>query len=243
MKQPASRRHASIVISVFLLTLLAVPIAAQQAEEAGAKSLFYDPAAKRFWPPGMKPTPAPAPPVRKPPATALKSRVRPVMPVPVEAVKFPGIHYWVELKGKGSVTEEQTFYTGDQIQLHVRSNVDGYLTLWALGAGEQRQQLFPPPGQSQIDNFVKAGVEYMPQGFIEFRPPAEDERLLIFFSRSKTEAPTPAPGGAPAGGKALVFEVEKKDSQTSGSYLINREGGSVQREIRLKHQPRKESQE
>jgi hypothetical protein len=46
------------------------------------------------------------------------------------------------------------------------------------------------------------------------------------------------PGQAQGGGKEIVFEVEKKDSQTCDSYLVNKEGGSVQREIRLKHQAR-----
>jgi hypothetical protein len=175
MKQLA----ASILLGAFLFPVFNLTGAAQQAEEAGAKALFYDPTTKGFWPSNKKPTPAPAP--RKTSPIAARMR-RPVPPVATDEVpRNSGIHYWVESKGKCAAPEEQTFYTGDQIQFHVRSNVDGYLSLWALGTGGQRQQLFPPPDQPQMDNFVRAGVEYTPKGSIVFRPPAEDERLLVFF--------------------------------------------------------------
>jgi hypothetical protein len=220
----------------FSFVMLCQPfvLAGQGEKEGGAKALFYDPAT----------------------GTALKSkekvkdahtgRIR-VKQTQGASAKYSGLHYWIELEGAGPVTDDRVFHTGEAIRLHIRSNVDGYLSLWSLDSSGRGTQLFPGPKQPGADNYVKADSEYVTPGLIRFAPPVEDERLLVFFSRSKTATPAPAgtssDGGPVAkmlgnsGAKALVFETEKNDSAEVGTYVVSKNGGSVAKEIRLRHQP------
>lgn len=192
------------------------------AQKQGAKALFYK---------------------RRDPQTGMVK----VNQAPADKVKYVGIHYWIELEGVGPVTANRTFYTGDRIRLHVRSNVDGYLSLWTLDSSGRGELLFPQPGQAEGDNFVKADTEYVTPGFIKFAPPAQEERLVIFFSRNKelpsptgtsTDAQVVAKETGPRGEKALVFETDDKNPDEIGTYVVNKKGGPVAVEVRLKHQPR-----
>jgi len=242
-------KFSKYVFAMILALTIVMPTAgaAQEAGNGGAKAMFYDPAAKRIWPSKEKP---PAPKTRKRPSAR-----RPVTALPPSesaSVKHPGIHYWIEQEGKGAVTEETTFYTGDRIRLYVRSNVDGYLSLWARDESGKSQRLFPPVEQPEFNNLVQAGTEYTTPGWITFRPPAEDERMVIFFSRSRSEVPMGQNGWIGAeegkqhspsqGSKAMSFELEKDDPSSVGGYVVSLDGGSVTRQVRLKHQARKESQ-
>jgi len=234
-----ANRRATAWLLLCLVLLLASPLAAQQQKNdggtEGAKLLFYNPATGA----------ASRPEARS--KSKLKSQPS---RLPVSGKSgHPGIHYWMEMEGAGKVTDDYVFHTGDRIKLHVRSNVDGYLTLWAYDPSGESQLIFPAPDQSR-NNQVKAYSEYALPGVIEFKPPAEDERLLIFFSQSPDDAPQPEAKRLTAqylrqaaesdGGKALVFEVEKKDREKAGTYIVNRQGGAIAKEIRLKHRPRKE---
>jgi hypothetical protein len=204
----------------------------QSQKESGAKALFYDPGTGTILKSSEK---------QKDPHTGVIK----VKPVQSSLVKFVGLHYWIELDGGGPVTADRIFHTGDSIRLHVRSNVDGYLSLWSLDSSGRGSMLFPASGQGQ-ENLVKADQEYVTPGKIRFSPPVEDERLLVFFSRKKADIPTPtgtqadadtvAKSLGPAGSKALVFETEKKNAAEVGNYVVNKNGGPVAREIRLKHQ-------
>src|SRR3989339_418606 len=77
--------------------------AAQPAGQAGAKALFYDP---------IKGEPVQTP-LSQPDPTTGRPKVRPVAVTAPAAVKFVGVHYWIELDGAGPVTAERTFKTGD----------------------------------------------------------------------------------------------------------------------------------
>lgn len=237
-------RAAWLLAGLLLLlpaTLIAQPRAHKQSEQEGAKQLFYNPATG-----AASPAAAPS---RKGQAKILKPRAQPpaseAQPV---LAQHPGIHYWLELAGAGKVTDDHVFHTGDRIKLHLRSNVDGYLTLWAYDSKSGNSQLlFPAPG-AEGDNQVRANQEYVLPGTIEFNPPAEDERLLLFFSQLPSDVPAPQNNRLTAeqteqatreeGGKALSFQVEKKDQATLGSYVVSQQGGAIAREIRLKHRAR-----
>jgi hypothetical protein len=224
------------------LTILAVVMLFQgfsvvaQKEDAGARALFYDPVTGATLTSSEK---------RKDPETGMVKVKRGQS----NQAKYVGIHYWIELEGVGPVTANRTFRTGDRIRLHVRSNVDGYLSLWALDPSGHGQPLFPTPGQK---NFVKADTPYVTPGHIVFKPPVQDERLLVFFSRSEKDLPAPSATSTeaemiaqtlgPTGERALVFETEEKNAEELGGYAVNKEGGPVAKEVRLKHQPRGEGQ-
>lgn len=230
MKNPLKSARLKNFATVVLL--LVSSVAAQNKKEAGAKDLFYDPVTGATLKPSEK---------QKDPRTGM-IKVKQTEGAPV---KYVGIHYWIELEGVGPVTADRVFHTGERIKLHVRSNVDGYLSLWALDPSGQGKLLFPTSGQK---NFVRADTPYVTPGFIVFKPPVQDERLLIFFSRSEKDLPAPsaASTGAemiartlgPTGARALVFETEEKNAEELGEYVVNKEGGPVAKEVRLKHQPR-----
>jgi len=255
--------RASIWLSAAMVALLAAPIVAQQKEKEGAKTIFYNPSTGAASKPGLKPKPKTGkPPKDKSPQSEedkiLVPRTR-VEAVKVESAKNAGLHYWFELEGVGKVSEDRVFYTSDRLRLHLRSNMDGYLSLWAYDSSGRSQLLFPKSSEddkalafSEDSNYVRANTEYSPGGAIVFSPPPEDERLLIFFSTSKDDVPSPQKNSLTAqqiseatqteGSKSLLFEVEKKDQATFGSYVANPKGNSITKEIRLKHRPRKTDQ-
>lgn len=157
-----------------------------------------------------------------------------------------GIHYWLETYDGQRVSDSHVFRTGDRIRMHLRSNADGYLTLWSLDADGKGHMLFPAPNQTE-KNLVRANVDYVTPGMIKFTPPVQDERLLVFFSRQENDHPVPTATAAPrliasltqkAGSRALVFETEEREPEQIGGYVVNKDGGPVAKEIRLKHQPR-----
>lgn len=231
-----TRHRASSWLMILLFLLLAPPLVAQQKEEGpkeGAKLLFYNPTTGAASQPGEQARSKPG----QPGGLARKT----------QRSRIPGIHYWIELEGVGRVTDDYVFHTGDRIKLHMRSNVDGYLSLWAYDLSGKSQLLFPTPERPE-DNRVRANSEYTIPGTIDFKPPAEDERLMVFFSQSPDDTPQPKTGrlttqqaqqaNESEGGK-ILFEVEKKDKERAGTYVINRQGGAIAKEIRLKHRPPK----
>ena len=224
------------------------PVAAPACDatsQAGAKALFYFDG-QAVTPPSAAPT------TSAPPRTTVTtpSRPRPVpqrTPTGTDQARCVGVHYWIELEGAGPVTAERTFRSGDRIKLHLRSNVDGYLALWTLDPTGQGSLLFPTGGEP--NSAVKADSEYVTPGFIRFQPPAQDERLLVFFSKTKADLPTPSAMPkvtsetevvarylGPTGARALVFETDQKTPAEVGTYVVNQTGGPIVKEIRLKHQ-------
>ncbi|MCG3161203.1 MAG: hypothetical protein JMDDDDMK_02347 [Acidobacteria bacterium] len=281
-----AKHRFSVWLPLVLALSLASPLAAQQkkqtkgAEPQGAKSIFYNPST------GAASNPAPEQKSKKQQSNSKilttrrgKPKSEPEKPQEAEPEKpqeagperlqavsaqNPALHYWFEMEGRGKVSEDHIFYTGDRLRLHLRSNIGGYLTLWAYDPAGNSNLLFPTSNSSgssgssaesraltysENDGYVQANTDYSP-GVITFTPPAEDERLLIFFSKSKDDVPAPQDNRLTAeqinqatqaeGGKSLSFEEEKKDQATFGSYVANQRGGAIAKEIRLKHRPRKE---
>jgi hypothetical protein len=226
-----NHRQFRVLTVFFVVTLLnSLSLAFQNNGESGAKALFYDPGSGTVLSLREK---------KRDPRTGVIKVKR------AESLKakYVGLHYWIELDGVGNVTADRIFHTGDAIRLHIRSNVDGYLSLWAIDTSGQGKLLFPAPGQM---NYIKADSEFITPGKIRFSPPVEDEKLLVFFSRSKADGPivTDKPLNSEVvaqvqnytGSKALVFETEYKSPAEIGAYVVNKNGGQVVKEIRLKHQ-------
>jgi hypothetical protein len=230
-----SRQRIAIGLALAVLLSWEAPsVTGQATEAAGAKALFFDPVSGTMLNEQER--------QRTNPKNG-KTRIKPIQ---ARQAKYIGLHYWIELEGVGSVTDERVFHTGEAIQLHIRSNVDGYLALWSLDSSGRGKQLFPMAGHAIGDGLVKADSEYVTPCCIKFALPVEDERLLVFFSRSRAELPVPAgsPEDAdviakslePKGSKALVFETERSSTAEIGTYVVNKTGGAVAKEIRLRHQ-------
>lgn len=234
-----SNLRASLWPAVVLSSALAIPFAAQQSEKESAKAIFYKPSASATGKPDQKPQRTGT---QKPQGDKIL-----VTRTQTAPAKNPALHYWFELESAGKVSDDRVFYTGERISLHVRGNIDGHLTLWACDSSGHSQLLFPPSTASEDGSFVSANTEYT-LGVIELSPPAEDERLLIFFSESKDDIPSPQQASLTdeqikqaTQAAGMLFEMEKKDPATFGSYIANRQGGAIAKEIRLKHRPRKKS--
>jgi Domain of unknown function (DUF4384) len=222
-------RCALLIVSLMSLAQGSLVLCAQR--EAGAKQLFYDPASGAMIKSNEK----------QMDRRTGKLKVKPVVP---EKAKYVGLNYWIDLNEVGAVTSDHVFHTGDRIKLRIRSNVDGYLSLWSLDSKGRGTLLFPKPGEGS--NKVQADTEYVTPGEIRFAPPVEDERLLVFFSRSTSDVPSPTGSQADStavakvlgstGSKSLVFESEKKVTAEAGDYVVNKSGGPIAKEIRLKHE-------
>jgi hypothetical protein len=237
-------RTRATTAAIALLLVGGVEATAQ--ESTGAKALFYNPqSASAAAPPGT-PRPAPgttaAPRSRKP-----SSPGRPVSPTPSAATHPIGVRYWIEHLGVGPVTEATTFRTGDRIRLHAQTNAPGYLTLWSVDR-QGRSQLLLPPARHEGSDGAGANPTY-DSPVLTFTAPAADERLVLSFSRTKpgVDAQAPTAGAralslsrapTPSGARALAVEVETANQSEVGTYVVNKDGGAVVAEIRLRHQVR-----
>jgi hypothetical protein len=104
-----------------------------------------------------------------------------------------GLQYWIELKRPGqplrNVSNKFEFRSGDQIRLHVRSNVDGFAYV-VLREGSQGEHavLFPDPHHAD-DNHLKANSEYtIPNdSYLAFDQNPGTERVTFVLSRNPIE--------------------------------------------------------
>jgi hypothetical protein len=224
-----------IVATLFRLDSSA---AAQQASEpAGARALFYNPWTGTVLA-GSNPTPVaissetskpgtqsqPTPPVRR-----VSSR-----PKADGEARSVGVHYWLELDGVGAVADSRVFTTGERLRLHVRSNSDGYLAVWTVGDGRQLQLLLPIGGDP-AGTAIKSGQEYVSPR-VRFQPPAAEEKIFVAFARQKQDLPSfEVAGREPQGARDLIIETDEQTAGEVGTYVINRRGGPIAKEIRLRH--------
>ncbi|MBS1954959.1 MAG: DUF4384 domain-containing protein [Cyanobacteria bacterium SZAS-4] len=132
-----------------------------------------------------------------------------------------GLHYWVELTPKGSkeherVSNKHAFRSGDQIQFHIRPNIDGYAyVVMRSGSRGESSVLFPDPAHGD-NNRVEHGIDYaLPSGneSFEFDKNAGTEKVTLLLSRNPINAqaylakPTDSPtviASASIGSKDLV---------------------------------------
>lgn len=224
--------------------------AGEEQKPKGAKAIYWD---SMIAVPVLVITKAPGTPVPQPtetggsatpPATAPDATTQTAVPPTESAFRAAGIRYWIERLNGQRVTDSEVFKTGDEVYFKVVTNVDGYLSLWSVDPAGRGSLLFPVLGKTEVSNFVNANKEYCPPGTIVFKRPAEDEKLLVFFSQNPRDLPTLHASStademkgleAKTGGRALVFEEEKQVEKEIGGYVVNQNGGPVLREIRLKH--------
>ena len=87
---------------------------------------------------------------------------------------------------------------GDRLRLELRSDMDGYLTLFDFGTSGRFSKLFPCPELSTMDNHIEAGKTYAAPGellpipdFRVFGPTTAEsgrcERLLVIVTRTPVE--------------------------------------------------------
>lgn len=212
------------------VVLLAAAVTAQAPEPPGARSMFYNPATGTLSPP---------PPLAQP---LQEARPGPARQMPKSGtVQFVGIHYWLDLEGVGPVADTRVFYTGQRIRLNVRSNCDGFFAVWTLQTDGTAALLVP-------ESRAARGVALQPgQPFvtapIRFNAPVADERLMVFFARQKAGLPSFETLRADAalsafrgaGARDLSIEIEESAPGEIGTYVVNRRGGAVAKDITLRH--------
>ena len=151
-----------------------------------------------------------------------------------------GIHYWFEDDGGARLTEAQAATLQVPLTLHVRSNTDGFLTVWLTGTGSGTQLT---PAQER-GHPLAVGAEYVVPDRIQFGGGDSAVRLILLFSRSQTEqAKDPAHASqrlqtftgrmAPDGLPQLVRGESGTPGQV-GTYVVNRRGSPIGAEISLR---------
>lgn len=106
-----------------------------------------------------------------------------------------GLKYWVFLVDhhdpKGAqVDTRRVFSTGEKIQLHIESNIDGYLAVLAFGTDGSANLLFPSASHDLHDNLVRANNATVipgPQNYFEFNGDPGTERLFLILAPTKAE--------------------------------------------------------
>lgn len=112
---------------------------------------------------------------------------------------------------------------GDRLRLELRSDMDGYLSLFDFGTSGRFTKLFPNPALSTVDNHIEAGKTYAAPGellpipdFLVSGPTTAEsgrkERLLVIVTRNPVDLSESAVLGAGAsfatrGGFAAVEEA------------------------------------
>lgn len=212
------RSTRAAIISAMVVAVQGTPAAAQTTELVGARELFQG---------DRRPVGGPTAATTAGPEAA--------------ATGITGIRYWLELEGIGAVAETRTFVTAQRFQLNVQSNADGFLAVWAFSASGHAELLLPTGGDPSA-LAIKAGISHISPP-IRLRPPARDERLILVFARRQTDLPSldvVEDGGAlaklaNAGARDVLTETEERSEGAVGTYVVNRRGGPVIREIRVRH--------
>jgi hypothetical protein len=189
-----------------------------------AVEMFYDPA-------GRGPTPT---------VGQGRDRLR-VIQVTHHFPRFSkvGIHYWFENKAGVRLTEDQAAAATGAFTLHIRTNVDGFLSVWLMTAGTGRE-VTPAQGKP-----LTAASEFIVPGDVQFASAEPAGRLVVLFAQSQTEMP-PDPSAAvqklqrilgrtaPDGSPELVRASDSGTPGQVGTYVVNRQGMPVAAAISLK---------
>ena len=160
------------LLTLTLAVVLCVSAAPPDTKRLDARSLFYDPtsgAASSTPPVSPGHTPAPA--------------------RPVVNVRNTGIMYYVELiKPSGEkvrVTTSRTFHTGDKIQLHVQTNVDGRLVIVQKQKDGSSQVIFPDKRVNGGSNTLHARADTIvpsEDSWFKFDDNPGEEHILMLLT-------------------------------------------------------------
>jgi hypothetical protein len=151
-----------------------------------------------------------------------------------------GIHYWFENDAGARLTEAQAAAAHVALTLHVRSNTDGFLTVWLIKPAVGTQ-LTPAEDRGYP---LAVDTEYVVPGHVEFGSGDSAGRLILLYSRSQTEvAKDPAHAGqrlqtfssrtAPDGLPQLVRGTDSGTPGQVGTYVVNRRGSPIGAEVSL----------
>jgi hypothetical protein len=159
-----------------------------------------------------------------------RKRTRPVASKPQQA-NLLTLQWRIVQRGDGNVKIEadpaSEFQTGDQLQIAVSPNQDGYLYIFHYMDGQDGQMLFPAQHINDGKNFVKQNKEYFvpsrcsnaPQEddcWIRMTPPAGAENFILIFSRDEI-ATLPSEvneSGAITVKRDIIEELKARSEQT-----------------------------
>ncbi|MGH9720242.1 MAG: DUF4384 domain-containing protein [Bryobacteraceae bacterium] len=121
-------------------------------------------------------------------------------PQPAPVRRRVGLKYRLQLHDgvlTADVDPSREFRSGDEIRLHVESNIDGYLYIVQKGSSGIAKVLFPAAEINGGSNAVRRGIPYpVPaEGFFQFDQNPGEERLTVIVSRVALES---VPQTAPA---------------------------------------------
>ncbi|HWP44029.1 MAG TPA: DUF4384 domain-containing protein [Blastocatellia bacterium] len=159
-----------------------------------------------------------------------RKRVRPAPKKPQQASLLT-LQWRIVERGDGNVKIEadpsREFKTGDQLQIAVSPNQNGYLYIFHYMDGQDGQMLFPARFINGGKNFVKQNQEYfvpsrcsnVPQEddcWLTMAPPAGTENFILIFSRDEiTTLPSVAnESGAMTVKREIIEELKARSEQT-----------------------------
>lgn len=127
-----------------------------------------------------------------------------------------GLQYWIELhRGKTveRVNNKTAFRSGDEIQFHVKPNVDGYAYIVLRSGSRGEQEVLFPDKKAQEENRVEAGREYVlpSDGRLQFDKNPGVEKLTLILSRTQIDST------AYLGDSSKPIETQLVASADSGS--------------------------
>jgi hypothetical protein len=169
-----------------------------------------------------------------------------------------GLKYWVFLVDQDDprgekVDTRRIFTTGEKIQLHIESNIDGYLAVVAFGTDGSASLLFPSASHDLHDNFVRANqatVIPSPRNYFEFNGDPGTEKLFLILAPTKAEMEglRLAPRMERERAEVLVASYKREkgaknlvvggfSSAEPANFAVNPSGKTVLQEVLLFHGP------
>jgi hypothetical protein len=217
------------------IVLMSLQFVAFGAQGKGSANVWSDPQVKV-----KVKTPPPPPPKkgpRKPPPPRPKIQLKPLLTLEFKILK----------RGENGTAYEvnpySTFYTGDQIQIRIKPNQEGYLYILANNEGEDQQMIFPDSRINNGQNFVVKNKEYIIPGYcdptkyekncwLQVNPPAGKETFFLIFSRDAvSEVPKIANENRGFVSQAIIqrmiLDSRQKLDETSRPGLSQAKGGGA----------------
>jgi hypothetical protein len=226
-----AQSYLAVMSAVVLMALQCVVAGAQGK---GSANVWSDPQVKV-----KAKTPPPPPP---------KTTKRPPRPPKPKVVLKPllTLEFKILKRGENGTANEvnpySTFYTGDQVQIRIKPNQEGYLYILANNEGEDQQMIFPDSRINNGQNFVVKNKEYIIPGYcdasrkdncwLQVNPPAGKETFFLIFSRDAV-ADIPKIASENRGFvsqgiiQRMILDSKQKLDETSRPGLAREKGGGA----------------
>ena len=213
-----------------MMTLLLVALlgSAVLQPDPGAVERFYDRAGTGTAPMGLP---------------QAKGRLREIPELRQFVNANVGIHYWFQDETGARLTEEQAAERTERAyMLHIRGNVDAFLTVW-LVSDDGGRELTPVQGRYS-GYLLPLGTEYVVAAPLRFTENST-RRVILVFSRSQTEQVVDAAQAlkrledisarkTPDGSPQLVRGTDATTAGQLGTYVVNRRGAPLAAAISLR---------